>query len=114
MSRWAKRFSNCRRINSEADRTVRFGLTYFGSGCGPNQIGLWNLNWIDEEHRAFLGTAPEVLAAMERILALWTEHRVVPGPNTPGPPGDGFASQWASKPSRSRRTHPVKPGHGSW
>lgn len=80
----------------EGEETSRFGLSLFGSGFGQNQIGLWDLNWVDDEGKTFLGTTPDVLDAMDRILTLWTEYRVIPGPGNPGHSGDGFANQWAS------------------
>ena len=57
----------------------QYGLDSFGWGGGINHLGLWGLWMVDEAVTEYYGDSPEVIAALERFVGLWTEHGVVGG-----------------------------------
>lgn len=67
-------------IDRDGDgRPDQFGVQNFGWVAGLNQIGLWGLYLLNAEATEFYGDSPEVIAALEKTTALWTEYGAVGG-----------------------------------
>jgi multiple sugar transport system substrate-binding protein len=97
---WETYVSDMKRLTRDIDGDGKpdvFGTASFGTYGGVNMVEMFGVTLFDPVRNTFNGRDPGFIAAVEKIVALWTEHGVVGG--------DFLQRTAASDHTQARRLH---------